>query len=77
MLKLSELKDIQTIRNYNLKNSYTDFNLSCDSDDKCISNFLSDIVGGQLDSTSVDVNVNANNSRCYNTRFVDNLWCSN
>ena len=69
--------DIQTIRNYNLKNSYTDFNLSCDSDDKCISNFLSDIVGGQLDSTSVDVNVNANNSRCYNTRFVDNLWCSN
>ena len=33
---------IQTIRNYNSKNAYDDFTLSCDNGKYCISNFLRD-----------------------------------
>lgn len=77
--------DIKSIRQYNKKHAYNDFEYTCDDQGNyCISQFLTNIINNtSIDSgISLSSNFISNNSRCYSDRSrnisdVSKKWCIN
>ena len=73
--------DIDTIREYNKKNSYSDYLFTYSKDNSCrncLSKFLTAIGKDNENLNGVNINIiNIGSSRCYTERFVNNNWCSN
>lgn len=76
-----DASDIQLIRGYNKENPYNDFSFSCINGEKCKSLFMSYLLKMEIEVKDkyekIDLNVNNNNSSCYETRRVEKEWCSN
>ena len=74
--------DIQLIREYNKEHSYDEFEMDCNlNKEKCLSNFITNVFNNRIEVNGNQkvININSDNSRCYNTRISsgDNKWCSN
>ena len=57
-------QDITAIRKYNEGHSYADKNLTCENGDKCISDFVTDLVSGKIGSNELSIKINSDNSSC-------------